>query len=54
MKVNLRKTTVMVSGINEETPDSIIDPCGVCGKGFISNSVLQYVQHVVSECMHHA
>ena len=47
MRVNLGKTKWMVSGIEEETSDSKIDPCGVCGTRVImSNSC--YVQHVVS------
>ena len=31
MRVNLEKTKLMVSGMEEETVDSKIDPCGVCG-----------------------
>ena len=30
MRVNLGKTKLMVSGMEEETLDSKIDPCGVC------------------------
>jgi len=29
---NLGKAKLMVSGKDEETPDSKVDPCGVCGK----------------------
>ena len=39
MTVNLRKTKLMVSGMEEETFDSKIDPCGVCGTIVMSNSV---------------
>ena len=40
MGVNLEKTKLMVSGIEEETFDRKIDPCGVCGTRVMSNSVL--------------
>jgi len=40
MKVNLGKTKLMVSGIDEETPDSKVDPCDVCEKRVLTNSVL--------------
>jgi len=40
MKVNLGKTKLMVSGIDEETHDSKVDPCGTCGKRVQANSVL--------------
>ena len=40
MKVNTRKTKVMVSGSEGELYKSMIDPCGVCGKKVIANSVL--------------
>ena len=40
MRVNLGKTKLMVSGIEEEAFDSKIDPCGVCGTRVMSNSVL--------------
>ena len=40
MRVNLEKTKLMVSGIEEETFDRKIDPCGVCGTRVMSNSVL--------------
>ena len=39
MRVNLGKTKLMVSGMEEETFDSKIDPCGVCGTRVMSNSV---------------
>ena len=40
MRVNLGKTKLMVSGMEEEAFDSKIDPCGVCGTRIMSNSVL--------------
>jgi len=40
MKVILGKMKLMVSGIDEETPDSKVDPCGVCWKRVMANSVL--------------
>ena len=40
IKVNLGKTKLMVSGMEEEAFDSKIDPCGVCGTRVMSNSVL--------------
>ena len=40
MIVNFGKTKLMVSGMKEETFDSKIDPCGVCGTRVMSNSVL--------------
>ena len=40
MRVNLGKTKLMVSGMEEEAFDSKIDPCGVCGTRVMSNSVL--------------
>ena len=40
MRVSLGKTKLMVSGMEEETFDSKIDPCGVCGTRVKSNSVL--------------
>ena len=40
MRVNLGKTKLMVSGMKEETFDSKIDPCGVCGTRVMSNLVL--------------
>ena len=40
MRVNLGKTKLMVSWMEEETFDSKIDPCGVCGTRVMSNSVL--------------
>ena len=39
MKVNLGKTKLMVSGMEEEAFDSKIDPCGVCGTRVMSNLV---------------
>ena len=40
MRVNLGKTKLMVSEIEQETFDSKRDPCGVCGTRVMSNSVL--------------
>ena len=39
MKVNLKKTKVMVSGSEGERIVSKIDPCGMCGKRVMANSV---------------
>ena len=40
MKVNIRKTKMMVSGAEGETLCSKVDPCGICGKRVMSNAVL--------------
>ena len=40
MRVNLEKTKLMVSGMEEKAFDSKIDPCSVCGTRVMSNSVL--------------
>ena len=40
MRVNLGKAKLMVSGMEEETFDSKIDPCGMYGTQVMSNSVL--------------
>ena len=40
LKVNTRKTKLMVSGSEEELIKSKRDPCGVCGKRVMANSVL--------------
>jgi hypothetical protein len=40
LKVNMRKTKVMVSGEGGERVVSMIDPCGVCDKRVKANSVL--------------
>ena len=40
LKVNTRKTKLMVSGCEGELFKSKIDPCGVCGKRVMANSVL--------------
>ena len=40
MKVNLGKNKLMVSGMEEETLDNKIDPCGMCGTRVMSNLVL--------------
>ena len=38
-KVNLGKTKVVVSGAKDEMFVSKIDPCGICGKLVMANSV---------------
>ena len=40
LKVNTRKTKMMVSGSEGELLKSKIDPCGVCGGRVMANSVL--------------
>ena len=40
LKVNTRKTKVMISASEGELDKSKIDPCGVCGKRVMANSVL--------------
>ena len=40
LKVNLGKTKVLVSGAEGEITVSKIDPCGICGKQVMANSVL--------------
>ena len=40
LKVNLGKTKVAVSGAEGEVTVSKVDPCGICGKGVMANSVL--------------
>ena len=40
LKVNLRKTKVVVSGAEGEVTVSKIDPCAICGKRVMANSVL--------------
>jgi len=40
MKVNLAKTKMMVSGSEGEKLNSKIDPCGICGKKIMANSLL--------------
>ena len=39
MRVNFGKTKLMVSGMEKETFDPKIDPCGVCETRVMSNSV---------------
>ena len=41
LKVNTRKTKLMVSSWEGELFKSKIDPCGVCGKKVMANSVLR-------------
>ena len=38
--MNLRKTKVLVSGAEDEVSVSKVDPCGICGKQVMANSVL--------------
>ena len=40
LKVNTRKTKLMVSVSEGELFKSKIDPCGVCGRRVMANSVL--------------
>ena len=40
LKVNLCKTNVVVSGAEGELTVSKVDPCGICGKRIMANSVL--------------
>lgn len=40
LKVNLGKTKVVVSGAEGEVSVSKVDPCGICGKKVMANSVL--------------
>ena len=40
LKVNLGKTKVIVSGAEGEVSVSKVDPCGICGKQVMANSVL--------------
>ena len=40
LKVNTRKTKLMVSGSERDLFKSKIDPCGVCGRRVMANSVL--------------
>ena len=40
LKVNLRKTKVVVSGAEGEGTVSKEDPCGICGKRVMANSVM--------------
>ena len=40
LKVNLGKTKVVVSGTEGEACTSKVDPCGICGKRVMANSVL--------------
>ena len=40
MKVNIRKTKMMVSGAEGEIVRRKVHPCGICGKKIMSNAVL--------------
>ena len=40
LKVNIKKTKVILSGLKVELFKSKIDPCGVCGRIAMANSVL--------------
>ena len=46
LKVNLRKSKVVVSGAEGEVTVSKIDPCGICGKPVMANSVLCEMQEM--------
>ena len=39
LKINIRKTKMMVSGAEGEVVHSKVDPCGICGKRVMSNAV---------------
>ena len=49
LKVNLGKTKVVVSGPEGEVTVSKVDPCGICGKQVIANSVLYVKCRKMSE-----
>ena len=49
MRVDLGKTKLMVSEMEEEAFDSKIGPCGVCGTRVMSNSVLRTA---CGKCVH--
>ena len=40
LKVNLKKTKVMVSGSKGEVFKSTVDPCAKCGKRVMANSMM--------------
>ena len=40
LKVNLKKTNVMLSGSKEEMLKSKVDSCAMCGHRVMANSVL--------------
>ena len=40
MKINLGKTKMMVSGSKGEISKSKVDPCGICGKRVMRNSMM--------------
>ena len=40
LKVNLEKTKLVVSGAEGEVSVSKVDPCSICGKQVMANSVL--------------
>ena len=40
LKVNLKKTKVIMSGSKGEVLKSKADPCAKCGKGVMANSVM--------------
>ena len=39
LRINIRKTKMMVSGAEGEVVRSRVDPCGICGKRVMSNAV---------------
>ena len=54
MRVNFGKTKLMVSGMEEKTFDSKIDPCGGCGTRVMSNLGVMYSMWKVSSPKMHA
>jgi len=53
MKVNLEKMKLMVSGIDEETPNGKVDPCGVCGKKNHGKFGIMYNMLLMDPCKMH-
>ena len=49
LKVNLKKTKVMLSGSKGEVLKCKVDPCAKCGKRVMANSVI--AQSIVNRCM---
>ena len=50
LKVNLGKTKVVVSRVEGEVSVSKVDPCGICGKRVMENSVRSEERRVGKEC----
>ena len=40
LRLNIKKTKVMVSGLKDEVLKSKVDPCAKCGKRVVANSVM--------------